>query len=307
MSTCSRHEKNIILLVYDELTEVDRSELEAHLAVCPACRQQLAILQTWRSAASRFSISDDILLPTRRALLYKLRSETAPKRSASWWSITRPVLQAGLAILLIFFGFKLGQLRPTVAIDDLLTATRAIALDDGTISPYLIGIDKITIRPGEGSVQISYNTMNDVRIEGGSDDPAVKQLLTYALSDDDISLRLRAVKALEQLTSFSRPLDESYMNALGQILAEEENVGIKLSVIKILATTSTAHSQDLLVRSMLQDEDEAVRIQAFKSLVHSRRELSVLDEVLLTAQTDSNAYIRTKSLQLLMNRKETSL
>jgi hypothetical protein len=309
MKTCT--ELDIVLYFYDELAEAERAELEAHLKVCSACREQLAALQKL-SAASQFTISDEILLPARRALFAKLRnSSAAPIRQLSpWWSTARLALQTGLAILLIFFGFKLGQQRPTktIPINDLLTATRTISLKDGTISPHLISIDKISINPADGSVQISYNTMNDVRIEGGGNNPAVKQLLTYALSNrDDLSLRLRAVKALEQLASSTTTLDEIYMNALGEILADEENIGIKLSIIEILARTSAAHSRDLLIRTMLADDSEAVRTHAFKSLTQSQNEFGTLDDVLTTTQTDSNAYIRTKSLQMLKSRKETAL
>lgn len=309
MRSCSRFENNLVLFVYDELAEVERAELDAHLAVCPACQQRLTALQRWQSTASRFTISDDVLLPTRRALFFKLRSGRLPKRrEAAHWSL-RLALQAGLAVLLVFFGFKLGQQRPTPpVIHDLLTASRVISLQDGTISPQLIGIDEISLDPVDGSVRISFNTLNDVRLQGSSDHPTVKQLLMVALSNsDDLSLRLRAVKALEGQASSSMTLDESYISALGQILAEEENIGMKLSVIKILAGTPTTHSQELLIRSMLRDDNEAVRMQAFKSLTHSREELGALDEILLTAQSDSNAYIRTKSLQMLKSRKETAL
>jgi len=54
---------------------------------------------------------------------------------------------------------------------------------------------------------------------------------------------------------------------------------------------------------MLHDSSEAVRIQAFKSLTEHEAS-GELEQYLNTTQSDSNMYIRLKSLDLL-KRKET--
>ena len=182
-------------------------------------------------------------------------------------------------------------------------------MQEGSLSPYLLAIDDITLNPNNGSVQISYNVMNGVQIQGSGNDPAVQQMLTLALlNSGELSLRLRAVKVLEQMACAGMELDDAYVNTLGQILAHENNTGVKLSIVKILACIHTKpRARDLLIRSMLTDDNEAIRIQAFKSLTQNQNETDASDSFLSTTKTDSNTYIRTKSLELLNNRKGTSL
>ena len=314
MSACTTVEKKLVLYVYDELAEDEKAQLEAHLKVCSGCRQELTNLQRLHSAMPQYTISDEILHATRRALFYKLRNAISkPGHQASpLWNLGKLALQAGLAAAFIFLGFKLGQratpVEPGFALNDLLTATRTVAVDDGTISPYLLGVDKITINPVDGTVEIAYNTVNDVRIQGGSNNPAVKQMLQYALlHSDDPSLQLRAVKAVEKLASGTTYLDDMYVEALGQILVDETNIGTKLAVIKILESVQSQQAKDLLLKSMLNDENQAVRIQAFKSLAGTLEQFTDLENILSTTKMDSNAYIRTKSLEILKHKEGTSL
>lgn len=313
MSVC-RYKNKVVLLVYDELSDTERAELDAHLKVCAACRQELAALRQFSSGVPSMSVDDDILKPTRRALFYKLRSasiESQRSQSISWGM--KLALQAGLAIALIFFGFQLGHQKTNssqsaFAVQDLLTAQRTISVDDGTISPQLAGVDKITFNP-DGTIEISYNTFNKVHLEGRGDDPAVQQMLQYALlMDDDPIARRRAVKTVQQLVNTDVDLEPIYIEALGHILNDEENLGVKLNIIDILGhAASQPQAQELLIRLMLHENNEAVRIRAFRALVQDRRQFDNLESILSATKSDSNTFIRTKSLELLNQNKGTSL
>ncbi|MBN1480268.1 zf-HC2 domain-containing protein [candidate division KSB1 bacterium] len=312
MSTCRTIKEKLVLYCYDELSDTEQAELEAHLKVCSACQEELAALQKLQADVKSFSVSNDILQPTRRALFYKLRNMSAKEQPSSpWWNIGKLALQAGLAIVLVFFGFKLGknqsQTGSNFAIKDLLTASRTISVDDGSISPLLVGIDKITFS-SDGAVEISYNTLNKIHIQGYGNDPAIQHMLHYALLTDDPIARLRAVKALEKLASMNKKLDDSYFTILQRILNQETNIGVKLTVIDILGTVQPQPQvQDILVNAMLADDNQAVRLQAFKALLGGEYQIAALENVLTITKSDSNTYIRTKSLELLNKSKGTSL
>lgn len=314
MSVCRSYEEKLVLYVYDELDETEQAAVEAHLHACSSCRQQLAGLQKLKTAVPQLSVNEEILQPTRRALFYKLRdmaSETS-KQPAPWWNVGKLALQTGLAILLVLFGFKLGHqnsiTQPSVAMQDLLTAARTISVDGGSISPQFINVDKIKFAP-DGTVEISYNTINTVHLQGHGDDPAIQHILQYALlEDDDPVVRQRAVKTVQQLVDADTKLDPTYFDALEQILHEENNLGVTLSVIDILGhAAAQPRAQEMLVGIMLKDENEAIRVQAFKALMKGNQHLSQAENFLTITKLDTNTYIRTKSLELLNKNKGTSL
>jgi hypothetical protein len=306
--------EKLLLLVYDELNETERAEVEAHLLVCSACQQELVSLQNFKADVPPINISDEMLQPTRRALFYKLRSAASESRqqTSPWWGFGKLALQAGLAIALIFFGFKLGDQKsnpsqPAFAMQDLLTAASTISTKDGTISPQLIGIDKISINP-DGTVEISYNTVNSVHIQGRGDDPAVQQMLQFALlTDDDPIVQQRAVKTVQQLVNSDLELDPLYFDAFERILHDNVNLGVKLTIIDILAYAKQPQAQEMLVSLMLKDANEAVRIRAFRALTQGNQHVAELENVLSAAKTDTNIFIRTKSMELLQQNKGTSL
>ena len=312
-----RKSKDAMLYFYDELTDDARLVLEAHLLVCAFCRQELGSLQHMRKASPKPSVDDAVLQPTRRALFYKLRhsqpNQMQPR--SAWMQVGKLAFQAGFAALLVYFGFWLGEnkqpatAKPAISINDLFTASNTVAVQGGAISPYLLGINTITLNAVDGTVEIAYNTVNDVTIHGDADDPAVQLMLRNALQmDEEPAMRQRAVKALQHMAESQQSLDESYVQALGQVLMQENNLGIKLSALNALQfVLDSPQARQLLVQSMLTDKNEAIRIQAFKSLMNSDNSFADLESILSTTQSDSNAYIRTKSLQYIKQGKETRL
>ena len=312
-----RKSKNVMLYFYGELPDDAKAAMEAHLHVCVSCRKELQELQQMRSVSPTPTVSDTILQPTRRALFYKLRHSQMSAREphSSWMQIGKLTVQAGLAAALVFFGFMLGgkeqpqSMQPAFSVHDLITASNEVAMKDGAISPYLMGINKITVNALDGTVEIDYNTMNDVTIRGAADDPTVQLMLQNALQMTEApATRLRAIKAVQAMAITQKTLDDSYVEALGHVLLRESNVGIKLSALKTLELVlQSPTAREVLVQSMLTDEDQAIRIQAFKSLVLNSDFFTDMETILLTTKSDTNTYIRSKSLQILQQGKDAHL
>ena len=314
--SCSRS-KEIMLYFYDELDDEARLSIEAHLQACPSCRKELEGLEEMRSRLPAPLVSDEILQPTRRALLYKLRrSQTKGSTQIPIWQHAgKLVFQAGLAAALIFFGFWLGgknslqTVPPQFSMHDLITASKAVVLQNDAISPYLMGINRITVNANDGTVEIEYNTVNEVTIRGGADDRDVTIMLQNALqSEEDPVLRLRAVKAVEAMAATADDLDTVLVDALGHLLQNEKNIGIKLSALDALQfAVNTPQGKKIIIQTMLSDKNDVVRMKAFKTLIKSDEPISKMSDVLTTTRSDSNVYIRTKSLQLLEKGKDSLL
>jgi len=293
--SCSRS-KEIMLYFYDELDDEARLSIEAHLQACPSCRKELEGLEEMRSRLPAPLVSDEILQPTRRALLYKLRrSQTKGSTQIPIWQHAgKLVFQAGLAAALIFFGFWLGGKNslqtepPQFSMHDLITASN---------------------NANDGTVEIEYNTVNEVTIRGGADDRDVTIMLQNALqSEEDPVLRLRAVKAVEAMAATADDLDTILVDALGHLLQNEKNIGIKLSALDALQfAVNTPQGKKIIIQTMLSDKNDVVRMKAFKTLIKSDEPISKMSDVLTTTRSDSNVYIRTKSLQLLEKGKDTLL
>ncbi len=92
------------------------------------------------------------------------------------------------------------------------------------------------------------------------------------------------------------------------MLLHESTIGIKLAAVKTLQFASqSAQARQVLIQTMLGDKNKAVRIQAFKSLTRNAGLIEQLEPVLTRTQSDSNTYIRTKSLQFLKQGKDALL
>lgn len=302
---CSEYQQDLVLLYYNELPPAEKKALHAHLTECAACRQEQEKWTTIFQNTAPASLDHEWLRQNRQALFYRLRGHVRPafrQRPVLVWAF-----QAGVLAVLLIFSFMLGRHeRPSdvsaPALNDLFTAGRAVATEIGSMSPFLLGIKKITANP-DGTIEISYQMMNDMRIQGRPSEPEVQHILRYAMQNDDAGVRLHAVKATQLLAETPEQVEQTTVAALETILEDEANVGIRLAVIKTFAVfSSTPRIQALLFKTMLHDSSEAVRIQAFKSLTEHEAS-GELEQYLNSAQADSNVYIRLKSLDLL-KRKE---
>jgi len=95
-------------------------------------------------------------------------------------------------------------------------------------------------------------------------------------------------------------LSAPLLSALEQQLYRETNLGVKLTLIKNCAVLpKTPKVQDILVNVMLYDSEESMRIQAFKALTDDSHPSAHVESFLVKMKSDSNAYIRTKSTEIL--------
>lgn len=169
------------------LSPEDSRLLDAHLATCPACRDETdALTALW---ADLGSLDDDVPHERMRARFHAglaafTQQDSAQGLAASIASLwpRRPVLQAGFALMLLIAGFVAGQLLPPRAnpeIEELRAEIRTVGL-------ILLGHPSAAERLR--GVEWARSAISDAR--------TVDALLTAVRFDPNLNVRLAAIDAL---------------------------------------------------------------------------------------------------------------
>ncbi len=307
-------------MYYDELEKLEKTECLAHLQVCPDCKRELESLKQFGKLLqeqSLFDIDENSLKMMSNLTRLKIEQQRNKRFVPLSFIQPKPVFQYGFIVLLIMFGFLLGrqnftsrnQIQTQNQLQQLLTASGSVVAANGNINPYLIGIERLKFNPDDGTVEIEYNTINDIRLKGNPETPAIKELLLYAMENEqNANVRLHAVKAVNAAAHNNRSLDIDYIQSLEQILQKDENSAIKLMALDVLKTLPLRENiKNILVRVLLYDPDTPARIQAFKTLTDVQITTKDIETYLQPAIRDTNRYISYKSEKLIeqLNKQKT--
>ncbi|HPG38843.1 MAG TPA: hypothetical protein PLP19_13795 [bacterium] len=312
MNRCKTYKKNIILAHYKELDEIELAQLQAHLEICQACRQEAAAMQQFGALLQENQpeqVTETALEAMRHVMQLKLGRRKKVRTSSFTVLSFKPAMQFALVLLLFAFGFLVGRqgqvIKPSAPgidpLQQLLTASGSVRIENGAMNPYLMGVDRLKYNPDNGTIEIQYNMINEVQLAGNLDNPAIKELLVYAmLSEENTNIRRHAVKAMQAAAQGRPALDMDYLQPLEKILQSDENPGLKLMALDALkAMPLNDQVKSLLVRVLLYDSNTSVRIDAFKTLTSKQMDEKDLQSFLHEAVNDSSKYISFKSEQLL--------
>lgn len=270
----------------------------------------------------------------------QLRAPTLRERLDRWWdalaaSMTGPMwaMQGALAALLLLVGFWWGQastlddlglqpVDPTVADGDteerrnplaltddgraplssLLLADAPLESEQGSVHPAIAGVEDITYDMTSGTVEIRYNTVNDIVLRGTPDDPRIQRLLQTALLDEsNPASRLHAVKTLE---SAAVAPDSQVVSALTYLARAETDDNLRFRAVRALRALHqnaplNDRARDVLINVLLNDTDAALRIEALQALTEGGVTGEEATGYLYEARNDSNSYIRYQATEAL--------
>ena len=303
---CKDYQHQITLLLYDELAEVARHELEAHLRECGACKEAFDSERTMHSILADdpigWDVPPDLLVESRKALADQL---DLVEKKRSWWRMpTFSVVFTPMRLLesaaLIAMGLALGvyvsnqqarQVQPTAVNPPSENPAPAIPRN-GTIS----NLQVVSADPATGQVELAGEVSQPLRFHGQMEDDTVRQLLFSALRDgNNPGSRLKAVEVLSQ-----KPTDESIEEALINALVYDDDAGVRMRALEGLKTfANEQHVQAAFMHTLQNDANAGIRIEAIDALLANPKDAKLAQKLTEATKKDDNPYIRTKVLQFV--------
>jgi anti-sigma factor RsiW len=328
---CEEIESLAILYACGELDDVARTELDAHLAQCPACaavvlregRLQQAIASLEQPADS-LDRSGLLLAQCRGELAEALDDQAAHANRSAWRSIFSPVAWWGSLrhtliyhpamsmTVLVVAGFLAGvagqRLRvvppQAVSVRPAMTVSASPKITDQQLQSA--GSAHVAWVTPSGSrtptVQVQLMSQTPMNIVGAPDDADVERALTFVLENSqqfDPDARLDSLEVLR-----TRAVDPDVRRSLCAAARLDRNPGVRMKAIEALQ----GFEQDPAVRRTLldalqSDDNSGVRVEAINILLSALRSgngfiapdpqtLGVLRDRL---RNDPNNYVRLQS------------
>jgi len=298
----------ILLSILGELGDGERRNLEAHLAECAGCRAEFEeakslIALVGETVAS--GPSNETLREARRSLREAL-SATGPRRlgaasrvGAGWFSHMRVAFAGAAAIAvgflagyLVFGRIEQGPVNPR---------TVGIAEPERELgAPAYRNVRLANVDPRTNEIELEYDMIRPARLKAGIDDERVRSVLAQAvMNDDNAGTRIRAINTIG--TYGGAPQGAEIERALIQAVKTDPNAGVRKQALYVLYRMPF---DDDIKRACLDvlanDENEGLRIAAINMLAVAMLEgrlqgKEIVDAVGARLQSDRNDYIRIQS------------
>jgi len=318
---CEIAQQNIALLIYQELPDETRHQLENHLLDCEACRHELEGVQALHRAMSISSVEEPTPnLLTRARMQLEEALDSMPNRG--WMSkgtevlltlVSRLQASPGLAsaVLVVglaaggFGGYHLGQSAHVVP-------HTPVVVDPGTPqTPDLsnvANISSIVEQPGSEQVEVKYSRLVPEVIKGSRDDPRVRQLLMAGARNSlDNGIRGTSVDMIAGECQVGHECNDKLRQALLYVLQYDKNPQVRLTALTGLQSyiDQDTRVRDAVLKSITSDRDPAVRMRAINLLAPVEGDSSVRGVLQTAASSDADRGIRTASQHLLSGLPET--
>ncbi len=295
---CREYQHQITLLLYEELTDRERTGLDTHIHECADCQDVYEAEKGMHvvlaaDAAARLDLPSDLLVESRRALSDELdRIET--KRS--WWRM--PVLSGILTPMRLLDSTHTpqgGGAQPTAAaLQESAIANSAIPRD-ATISNLRV----VNTDPSTGQVELAGEVSRSLRFQGKMEDQMVRSLLFNGLRDtNNPGSRLQIVKALAQN---QKPNDETIEEALINALLYDDNLGVRLSALEALKQyAGEEHVRKAFMAALSSDTNAGVRMGAIEALAtKNANDTELAKSIREVTEKDDNSAVRAMGLQFV--------
>lgn len=301
---CEWVKTNGMLLVYDELADDVRHELEQHLAKCEGCAQEAAELKSLHAALKTLPPAEPSasMLAGARMRLQEALESAEQDRGWSRWTVDAAGwlqsmrLSPALAGVLLMAGFAGGVFASYGVVKQQnpgAGASGRAGVDQASIA----NISGISQDPEDHrKVEIKYNKLVPDTAMGSIDDPRIQQLLLYAArSNYNSGVRLDSIGVLTQ-----KPEDGRIREALIYALRYDKNPGVRLKALDSLRpyVKGDIRVRDAMLEALVRDSNSGVRTEAIRALDPVTTDTSVR-QTLLALSNDSNHYIRSESKRVL--------
>jgi hypothetical protein len=304
--SCKEYQHQITLLLYEELPEAARTELETHIQECAHCNDAYESEKSMHTVLAEDvarwdNIPSDLLVESRKALADELdRIEKKP-----WWRIPAfSVVFTPMRLLesaaLIAMGLALGvyvsnqRLVVTqVASNSGQAAAVSTIPSDGSVSNLQI----VNADPVTGQIELTGEISQPLRLLGKMEDDTVRNLLFSALRDqNNPGSRLKAIEALSQ-----KPTEEPVEEALISALVYDGDAGVRMRALEALKKyAGEQHVRAAFMHALENDDNAGIRIGAIDALTaRNAKDPELVKDLEEVTKKDDNPYIRSKALQFV--------
>ena len=300
---CETVQENLVLLVYGELADDSRFQMQKHLDDCAECAAELKSLREFHDDANALPPLEPTpnLLAASRIRLHEALESAEPARG--WRLIFDPSawlrqmqFSPALAASILIIGFTAGGLTVWDIARKPAGTRPPIAITGTPSQAAIAGISGITQDPNNNKVQIKYDTLQPQSTEGSLDDANIQQLLLYAArNQQNPGVR---VESMDLLTK--RCGDPRVREALIYALRYDKNPGVRLKAVDGLKpyVKDDVRVRDAVIEALLYDANQGVRVEAIHMLQPVRADGSVRSALRQLAK-DSNPFIKRESGRML--------
>src|SRR5271168_2202827 len=300
---CEWVRENITLMVYGELADDARHELEQHVERCADCAAELKAEQEFHELLTLDRSAEptpNLLTASRMRLQEAL--ETAEQGGfwrrlafdpANWLRQVRFSPALASAILILGFAGGAGASYRVFARAPQGPTAAAPAAAEASIT----GIRSITQEPGTNKIDIKYDTVSTLETQGSINDQRIQQLLLFAARNNYHSgVRMASVDLLTQKPDVSQVRD-----ALIYDLRYDTNPGVRLKALDGLGSfvKDDVRVRDVVLEALVNDANPGVRTEALRLIEPVKADGSVRGVLMTLAAKDQSQYIKSQARTML--------
>jgi len=299
-----------VLLVYGELADDARHELDQHVARCADCAAELKAEQAFHALLAQDRAADPLLTDPSPNLLASSRMrlqealETTKQGSffsrlafdpANWLRQVRFSPALASAILILGFVGGIGTMREVYVQRGPQGTVQGQS--QAPVDASITGISSIVQEPGTNQISIKYNTVSTQEADGSLNDQKIQQLLLYAARNNyNTGVRFDSVDLLAQKSG-----DMQVREALIYTLQNDTNPGVRLKSLGALGTyvKNDTNVRDAVLRALVNDSNSGVRIEALRLIEPVKADGSVRGVLMALAAKDQSTYIKSQARTML--------
>lgn len=278
----------LVFYVCEELDDRERQLIEAHLATCKACSEQLADEKAFHSAlfsapqsADELDRSGILLSQCRSELEEALDDLSAPPLEEHWrpfgwlrrWMALRPAWSGAMLVLV---GILAGaQLVPWMQRNSNNTGQAVNVRAPQPFTPEQIHnmvVSGVSFSPSSGSdsptVQVQLSAEQPMVLTGNADDARMRQILTQVVQNGeryDAGMRLDCLDALKAAVR-----DLQVRSALLVAARKDQNPAVRMKALEALREAAGQDDvRETILDALEHDTNPGVRVEAVNLLVGS--------------------------------------
>jgi hypothetical protein len=270
----------------NELSREDQTAFEQHLHGCPDCSAEVEHLKNLdaviRSRRNPVVVSDQLLQEARQQLRAALRAERSRpdlfvrlQNSLAWlpaWNYRALLGSVAMLVAGVFLGRTfLAPSSPAASFERRIepAAARTIPAAD---EPRIMNLQFTQTGAGNGEVDFSFDAVTPVHMTGNINDEKIRAVLAHALAtEQNPGVRLRSVNMLASRVEKLNPPDPKIKTALMSALKSDENPAVRREALRVLKEFPFDNQiREAFLYVLVHDKNPGLRIAAINSLDSAR-------------------------------------